>query len=186
MILVLKSNLDFVAETLSFMVSSKNVNQFFFCIFIQEMLFLQGLFIWNIPHGQTARTQGNKWCEWTGLDLHLPQCVKTLDVRLAEQRHYSFSLQEDRAMEFHQLWLPMKALCQRITSRWILVKGSSKKNSLFLCSSRCSSHLSTMEQPIVYQIMLYMSFLEAKREDFALHIMCKYGHVFLLMVILWD
>ncbi len=150
------------------------------------MLFLQGLFVWNIPHGQTARTQGNKWCEWTGLDLQLPQCVKTLDVRLAEQRHYSYSLQEDRAMEFHQLWLPMKALCQRITSRWILVKGSSKKNSLFLCSSRCSSNLSTMEQPIVYQIMLYMSFLEAKREDFALHIMCKYGHVFLLMVILWD
>ncbi len=89
MILVLKSNLSFVAETLSFMVSSKNVNQVFFCIFIQEMLFLQGLFVWNIPHGQTARTQGNKWCEWTGLDLHLPQCVKTLDVRLAEQRHYS-------------------------------------------------------------------------------------------------
>lgn len=42
--------------------------------------------------------------------------------------------------------------------------------------------LNTVEQPIVYQIMLHMSFLEAKREDFARQIMCNYGHVFLLMV----
>lgn len=44
------------------------------------------------------------------------------------------------------------------------------------------TRLSTVEQPIVYQIMLHMSFLEAKREDFAHQIMCNYSHVVLLMV----
>ncbi len=44
------------------------------------------------------------------------------------------------------------------------------------------TRLSTVEQPIVYQIMLHMSFSEAKRRDFAGQIMCNYSHVFLLMV----
>lgn len=51
--------------------------------------------------------------------------------------------------------------------------------TLFVSFETC---FSTMKQPIVYQIMMHMSFLEAKRGDFARQIMCNDGHVFLVMV----
>lgn len=100
----------------------------------KHVLFLQGRFVWNILRSQTARTQGTKWCVWTDLDLHLPQCVKTLDVRPPLSKDITVSLH--RKIEWSSLnsYGFDESLVPKNHFTVDLCKGMFKEE-LFLCSS---------------------------------------------------
>lgn len=97
----------------------------------QWTLHNKGRFVWNTLLSQRVRTQGTNWCVRTGLDLHLPQCVKTLDVRCrwAKMLQYHF-----RGASTDQVWwvASLKTSCQKKNHLTVdLCKGMLKEECTF-------------------------------------------------------